>query len=179
MRDLLRRKPFFRADIDSGRLGSPPLMGLLRTLRPRWWFAAHLHVRFEATVVHDRPGELGTPPDNAGTSSEAVSSVLPPQSSPGAATRVGNRNPDEITIDVDDEFEDAVEMGPGLMAQDDHVSTSEALGGGLSNVSLDSPQTVSARVSGANTRSETKFLALDKCLPKRAFLEVKPLSLIG
>jgi lariat debranching enzyme len=177
VRDLLRRKPFFRADVDSGRLGSPPLMGLLRTLKPRWWFSAHLHVRFEATVVHDRPGELGAPPDKAGTSSEAVSPVLPPQPSP--ATSMGSRNPDEIAIDVDDEFVEGVEVGPGPMAQDDHASTSEALGGVLSNVSLDSPQTVSARVSGANTRSETKFLALDKCLPKRTFLEVKSVSLIG
>ena len=129
--------------------------------------------------MHDRPGELGAPPDKAGMSSEAVSPVLPPQPSPGAATSMGSRNPDEIAIDVDDEFEQGVEVGPGPMAQDDHVSMSEALGGGLSNVSLDSPQTVSARVSGASTRSETKFLALDKCLPKRAFLEVKSVSLIG
>ena len=49
---LLRAKPFFRADVDSGRLGSPPLAGLLGTLRPEWWFAAHLHVRFEARVKH-------------------------------------------------------------------------------------------------------------------------------
>ncbi|CDO68096.1 hypothetical protein BN946_scf185044.g4 [Trametes cinnabarina] len=55
-RDLLRRKPYFREDVRTGALGSPPLMGLLRTLRPQWWFAAHLHCRFEALVVHDHGG---------------------------------------------------------------------------------------------------------------------------
>ncbi|KAJ7621115.1 lariat debranching enzyme, C-terminal domain-containing protein [Roridomyces roridus] len=49
---LLQNKPFFRNDIMSGQLGSPPLLGLLRTLQPDWWFAAHLHTRFEARVVH-------------------------------------------------------------------------------------------------------------------------------
>ncbi|KAG2346376.1 hypothetical protein BDR05DRAFT_981491 [Suillus weaverae] len=46
---LLRHKPFFRQDVQTGNLGSPPLMGLLRTLKPKWWFSAHLHVRFQAT----------------------------------------------------------------------------------------------------------------------------------
>ncbi|KZP27058.1 DBR1-domain-containing protein [Athelia psychrophila] len=53
---LLRQKAVFRADIESGKLGSPPLWGLLKTITPEWWFAAHLHVRFEALVQH-REGE--------------------------------------------------------------------------------------------------------------------------
>ncbi|KAH0826607.1 hypothetical protein J3R83DRAFT_4970 [Lanmaoa asiatica] len=42
----------------NGNLGSPPLMGLLQTLRPDWWVSAYLHVRFEAVVKH-RGGEQG------------------------------------------------------------------------------------------------------------------------
>ena len=53
LQGLLKRKPFFRQDIATGRLGSSPLMGLLKTLKPDWWFSAHLHVRFQATVVHN------------------------------------------------------------------------------------------------------------------------------
>jgi lariat debranching enzyme len=55
---LLRAKPFFRADIESGDLGSPPSRLLLDHHRPRHWFAAHMHVRYEAAVRHaGREGE--------------------------------------------------------------------------------------------------------------------------
>ncbi|EDP43949.1 hypothetical protein MGL_1346 [Malassezia globosa CBS 7966] len=53
--NLLRRKPFFRDEVLSFSLGSPPLQALLRDLKPRFWFSAHLHVRFAATVTHGVP----------------------------------------------------------------------------------------------------------------------------
>lgn len=49
---LLRTKPYFRDDMQSGKLGNPPLMHLLMTIKPRFWFSAHLHVKFGATVQH-------------------------------------------------------------------------------------------------------------------------------
>ena len=49
---LLRKKPYFRADMESNQLGNPPLMTLLKTLRPAYWFAAHLHIKFEALITH-------------------------------------------------------------------------------------------------------------------------------
>jgi lariat debranching enzyme len=49
---LLRKKPYFREDVETGKLGSPPLMNLLQMLRPSYWFSAHLHVKFMATVQH-------------------------------------------------------------------------------------------------------------------------------
>eukprot|EP01031_Cornospumella_fuschlensis_P032663 gene32663-39489_t len=52
VRRLLAIKPFFREDIDKGELGSPALASILQTLRPGFWFAAHLHVKFEAIVAH-------------------------------------------------------------------------------------------------------------------------------
>ncbi|KAH9599328.1 Calcineurin-like phosphoesterase domain [Trypanosoma melophagium] len=47
---LLRYKPFFEDDIRHAALGNPYTMPLLRAARPRYWFAAHLHCQFEATV---------------------------------------------------------------------------------------------------------------------------------
>lgn len=49
---LLRTKPYFREDMQSGKLGNPPLMHLLMTIKPRFWFSAHLHVKFGATIQH-------------------------------------------------------------------------------------------------------------------------------
>jgi lariat debranching enzyme len=50
---LLRRKPFFQQEVQDNALGSPPAMQVLKTLRPIYWFAAHLHVKFTAQVKHD------------------------------------------------------------------------------------------------------------------------------
>ncbi|ETM42453.1 hypothetical protein L914_11927 [Phytophthora nicotianae] len=49
---LLRRKPFFEQDIRTNTLGSPAGEFLMFQLRPQYWFAAHLHVKFAAIVVH-------------------------------------------------------------------------------------------------------------------------------
>ncbi|KDN44692.1 hypothetical protein K437DRAFT_256928 [Tilletiaria anomala UBC 951] len=56
---LIRRKPYFKDEIHSRTLGSPPLMQLLRNIRPRYWFSAHLHVKFAATYTHTEDGKLG------------------------------------------------------------------------------------------------------------------------
>ncbi|GBE60712.1 Ser Thr phosphatase family protein [Babesia ovata] len=50
---LMRRKPYLRPDIQKRKLGNPYTWELLTKLKPRYWFAAHLHVMFEANVRHD------------------------------------------------------------------------------------------------------------------------------
>ncbi|KAJ8586336.1 DBR1-domain-containing protein [Rhizopogon salebrosus TDB-379] len=144
---LLRRKPFFRQDVQTGNLGSPPLMGLLQTLKPQWWFSAHLHVRFQATVQH---GQCGTGPNVPSAASQPQNpdeiaiadddfDAVEPQNLPTEAPRVQAtfQNPDEITLE--DEEDDVVQP---------------------------------PSVANLSEPSVTKFLALDKCLPRREFMEV-------
>lgn len=141
---LFKRKPYFKADSESGQLGSPPLMGLLRTLKPEWWFSAHLHVRFEASVMH------------AGGVLE--SKVVPVE------------NPDEILIDDEDEEtadttkEAAADKAPVVRQNDDEIV-------------LDDEEEEVAPPPPAP--SITRFLALDKCLPRRQFLEVSSAMLMS
>lgn len=85
---LLNKKPFFRDEVNSGRLGNPLLQPLVHHLRPKHWFAAHLHVGFRATVNHppndqasDQPNEtVASPPPpqpNGCTQFQALDKVLP------------------------------------------------------------------------------------------------------
>lgn len=49
---LLRKKPFFKEDIDNHKLGSPMYELLINKLKPVHWFSAHLHVRFQTNYIH-------------------------------------------------------------------------------------------------------------------------------
>lgn len=65
---LLRFKPYFREDMESGKMGSGPCWDLLTMLRPRNWYAAHMHCRFDANVQHS---------DNESTRFVALDKCLP------------------------------------------------------------------------------------------------------
>ncbi|GFN99776.1 lariat debranching enzyme-like [Plakobranchus ocellatus] len=57
---LLKRKPYFKQEIEDNKLGARPLSDLLTHLQPSYWFAAHLHVKFAAHVEHE-PAAEGRP----------------------------------------------------------------------------------------------------------------------
>lgn len=125
---LMKIKPFWKDDIAHGNFGSPPLMGLLQTLRPPWWFAAHMHVRFKAVVEHPPPPILTVD------------------------------NPEEIAIDFDDDLE----VTPIPRSNPDEIMLDDE------EVDVVAPPPLPPPTQAQTTT----FLALDKCLPKRKFLEV-------
>ncbi|TXT12378.1 uncharacterized protein COLE_02788 [Cutaneotrichosporon oleaginosum] len=49
---LFRFSPQFKPLVSSGKLGAPPLMRILDATRPRYWFAAHRHIKFPAVKTH-------------------------------------------------------------------------------------------------------------------------------
>ena len=57
LKALLKLRPGFRTSVDADTLGSPPSMLLLKSLKPKWWFAGNMHVRFEAEVNYARDTE--------------------------------------------------------------------------------------------------------------------------
>uniref|UniRef100_A0A0A1XSH9 Lariat debranching enzyme n=1 Tax=Zeugodacus cucurbitae TaxID=28588 RepID=A0A0A1XSH9_ZEUCU len=104
---LARFKPHFRDEMDRGQLGSRPCEDLLKMLKPKYWFAAHLHCKFAAVVPHDEA-------DDNSAEADAIN------------CDARNLNQSEIGEDKEEKI--------------------------------------------------TKFLALDKCLPKRRFLQLLDLE---
>ncbi|CAH0474576.1 unnamed protein product [Peronospora belbahrii] len=110
---LLRRKPFFEQEIRTNTLGSPAGEFLMYQLRPQYWFAAHLHVKFAAIVAHsDQPSN-------------------------GAHSSNGK------TLDAD-------------------------------KTKSNDKQNAAAKLR--SQVKTTKFLALDKCLPRRDFMQILDLD---
>ncbi|CAH2355325.1 lariat debranching enzyme [[Candida] railenensis] len=152
---LLRFKPFFKDDINSGKLGNPLAKILVHRLRARYWFSGHLHVRFQARVPHTNLKR------SASSSGENPANKRPTINSEEIELDMDalvelKTNANEIELDMDspaNETKNANEIN--LDMNDDDQS----------NESVKKSHTL------AFTPAVTEFLALDKCVAKRKFIE--------
>ncbi|CCE83672.1 Piso0_004257 [Millerozyma farinosa CBS 7064] len=148
---LLKRKPFFATDVQRGHLGSPLNKVLFYSIKPRYWFCAHLHVYFD-TIVDHAPSE-----------SEEILSGKPDED-----IEKSNPNSDEDKAQKPVETEEVIDIDLDMdMDMDTDVD---------GNTSASGSKTAAASNNNPNSKrkqaSATHFIALDKCLPKRKFLRV-------
>ncbi|GMM32534.1 RNA lariat debranching enzyme [Martiniozyma asiatica (nom. inval.)] len=139
---LTKFKPHFKKDIYRHELGNPWSMQLMRNLKPNWWFSAHLHCKFEATINWSTQKRV-SPSGRALTDfkkTKVDSQEIPLDFSDSEE----GINKDEIELEIDSDADAGTE------------------------------ETLSKSAEAAIT---SNFLALDKCLPKRKFLEVMDLPL--
>lgn len=178
-RRLLKIKPFFKTDIDKGELGSPPARELLKRLMPHYWFSAHLHVKFEATVNHEIDEEASMKRKLSDSASNAVKKP---------------KNDDEIDLDFDKDIPaPAIEQTTPLNNDEIELDIEDHQGTTSSNheeieldldstdassktdeINIDSSKSTSiptAPQALAKGFSQTNFLALDKVIPGRRFME--------
>ncbi|KAI9028878.1 lariat debranching enzyme, C-terminal domain-containing protein, partial [Phycomyces nitens] len=142
----------FGDEARTNTLGSPANEQILTKIQPTWWFAAHLHVRFAALVDHEKWKNQEY--------SQDVKRELNLRDNHNHQERVHNQplkveNPDEIPISIsDDEDEDeCVAHGKETIQK-------------IPDATKSNPDEISIKPK------ITKFLSLDKCLPRRQFLQV-------
>ena len=174
MRWLLGEKPWFGSDIHKGELGSPAARSLLYKLKPRYWFSGHLHVKFAAVVYHGlgqaAAGQEGvkredsSPPKVVNPDAidlDDMSDTEPTTTAVGPATDPPQKYSDEIELDMNDEDVAATDL-------------SEPQPKRLRSIT---PAPIQPSPPNPTTNAATTyFLALDKCLPKRSFLQILDIS---
>jgi len=147
---LLRDKPFFRNEVQSSSLGSPVCAELLERLRPLYWFSAHLHVKFTTTIVHT----VATTPTTTAT-----------------AAQLQYQDPEEIDLDDagNNEMDEEAKVGRKsefAVKDSDEVEEEQIL--------YKRPKTAptSSSNSSSSSAQSTQFLALDKIVKGRQFMQV-------
>ncbi|KAL2175329.1 lariat debranching enzyme, C-terminal domain-containing protein [Thermothelomyces heterothallicus CBS 202.75] len=178
---LFEMKPHFESESRDGSLGSPAAEYVLDRLRPRYWFSAHMHCRF-AAIKQFQPLEGTRESDGCAKSIQAA---------PGP---VADANPDEIDLDLDNDGDPpegtaatTAAAGPAAepavkpqspSRENTTTQDTEALRAQLPEAFAKRAQVSPNRsipgqpVPPGITNTTTRFLALDKCLPGRKFLQL-------
>ncbi|KAI1815656.1 lariat debranching enzyme, C-terminal domain-containing protein [Poronia punctata] len=199
---LWRIKPFFKKESIEGTLGNPAATYVMDRLRPAYWFSAHMHCKFAAIKKYDAPSTTTTTSQTEGENTDDA--VLPATTTTTAAEpqQQTSGNPDEIDLDDDeDDVEEAAPPNTSTIPSDPQQqqqqqqqqpsssSVAEDLRAQLpasfaappkqekkhvynSKPKINPGQPVPASI----TNTTTRFLALDKCLPGRKFLQLSTLQ---
>lgn len=172
-RTLFKWKPDFEQEAKDGTLGSVAAQVVMERLRPPHWFSAHMHCKFAAVWNHANAqtapiGDLAQTPVVVKNDGEIALDIADVP-----------KNENEIDLDMDDEDTletpasttagnavDKTENNTTEVPQDirDLLPDSFARPSSKAIETLPFPQEI--------TNKSTKFLALDKCLPKRSFLQL-------
>ncbi len=183
---LFRKKDLFEADARAGTLGSSAAKYVMDRLRPPHWFSAHLHCKFAAVVNYGKEAGHSEPAMNggskAGTSgtrnTEEIEIVIE-DDGPPAESSAPTKNTDEIYLDIDsDDGADTVRVSANPQAPPDSSVISPDLRSQLPasfarpKILPPSEKALPLLPPSAISNLTTNFLALDKCLPNRKFLQI-------
>ncbi|KAA8893990.1 lariat debranching enzyme, C-terminal domain-containing protein [Sphaerosporella brunnea] len=181
---LFRFKPHFRSDSEKGELGNPPAEGLLKRIKPKYWFSGHMHCKFEAIVRHDGEGKQVEMKPAAVPAARNLDELdLGLESSATAPSK----NPDELDLELDDAVEntapvalknpDEIDVGLDVVTESElqptAASNSEEIVLGMEDIPETAPPLPPTQDGPSpTTNTATRFLALDKALPNRDFLQI-------
>lgn len=174
---LFATKDHFEAESKAGTLGNLAAKYVLDRLRPAYWFAAHMHIKFAATVEHQKADDSVSHTAGNGARPEVASVNARPDSGQNAS--VQKRNQEEIDINLDESDEDGKPAEQDQPVSDrskptEQSTVPQSLKEQLpaSFIKEAQPATHGNNLLTDITNTITKFLALDKCLPGRKFLQI-------
>lgn len=176
---LFRFKQGFEQDAKNGQLGSVAATIVLDRLRPMHWFSAHMHARFTAVWEHDDKTDPLTPEYKEAAVPPTINADEVDLNIDDTPVITAPRNEAEIDLDLEEETEQSASIFQQVQDTDDTVGDKPADIRDLLPESFARPSAASNLVSPPTlpfpheiTNKTTKFLALDKCLPGRHFLQL-------
>ncbi|GAB7343117.1 hypothetical protein MBLNU457_1194t1 [Dothideomycetes sp. NU457] len=199
---LFRQKNFFEEDARKGQLGSVAAKYVMDRLRPPYWFSAHLHCKYSAIVQHDQEesnqmSQQQDLPKSADKNDDEIDLDLDmdddvaPKDAP--ASQAIATNTDEIDLELEEANDSAplAEVAPGqgldgvkmpVNSEQDQEQPSEVPEDVRSQLpaafarptkpAMDSSTNGAVSHPDSISNKTTHFLALDKCLPNRDFLQL-------
>ena len=192
-RQLFRCKPGFEEEAKAHQLGSVGAKYVMDRLRPKHWFAAHMHAKFAAVVKYETGNAAGKGNPtistqelqltNGGQNSDEIAIDIDgddagAQNGDSKSPPAAIQNDDEINLEID-----ADEAAPALAQHNGSITVEKDVRALLPESFLrpemsekkSEPTSIPVEI----TNTTTQFLALDKCLPKRHFLQLLEIEPIG
>ncbi|PVZ99308.1 hypothetical protein BB558_004688 [Smittium angustum] len=172
--ELLRIKPWFKSDINNNKLGSAQLEELINNLKPKYWFSAHMHVRFETkinwTEIEAQKKDNSTKTIQQEINNDEINIDFSDDSDTETDKVIGNV--DEI-VNLDDSKEINKTI-PDTKVELGHTSETSAEYGNhpTKKAKVEHEEPLETNKTEPQGERITNFLSLDKCLPKRKFLEI-------
>ncbi|ATZ56318.1 Bcdbr1 [Botrytis cinerea B05.10] len=196
MKRLWNMKPDFERESNDGSLGNLAASYVMDRLRPPYWFAAHLHCKFSAVKTYEGAQKSNTveePKEEVKTTE-----VAPPVEINDATEQqpIVPHNDDEIDLDMDDDDSPSATDAPkhvdtttdNAKSKQTPAATEESIPSSVpSDIRAQLPAAFSKPTTSAHreprvqpgqptplkiTNKAVRFLALDKCLPGRKFLQL-------
>ncbi|TDZ74586.1 Lariat debranching enzyme [Colletotrichum trifolii] len=192
---LWRMKPDFERESKDGTLGNVAAEHVCDRLRPPYWFSAHLHCKFAALKIYKDEEEVAKSDEKADVKEVASASgpAAAPEGNPDEidlddddeqlgdarpAAAAAQSNPNEISLDDDDDDDEPAPAQPAPTKTEAAAQSAipEDLRAQLP-ASFARPQQQPKTKPGQPvpptiTNKQVNFLALDKCLPRRNFLQL-------
>ncbi|PSR85534.1 lariat debranching enzyme, C-terminal domain-domain-containing protein [Coniella lustricola] len=202
---LYAQRPMWKDESLTGTLGSVAAEYLMDRLRPAYWFSGHMHWKFTAIKTYPPPGEgtgLAEKGDGEMAKTEQTGEDTSTAATTTTAAAAAAQDPNEIELDLEDDddedtpvptsttepnTEPAAPATPIPETDAPNTSVPDALRAQLpaaftqvkpqqpnnnKNNSTPPGQPVPATI----TNTTVRFLALNKCLPGREFLQLADLQ---
>ncbi|KAB8293809.1 hypothetical protein EYC80_009291 [Monilinia laxa] len=196
MKKLWKMKPDFERESNDGTLGNLAASYVMDRLRPPYWFAAHLHCKFSAVKTYEdsqKQKEHEQPKEEV-----KATELAPPVGRNDVAAEnqpIIPHNDDEIDLDMDDDdsppIEEAAKVATALtdnsQSENAPAEDESAHSAVPSDIRAQLPAAFSKSAPPAHreprvqpgqppppeiTNKAVRFLALDKCLPSRKYLQL-------